>query len=347
MFNPNAYRDTDFGLESGESFEPEDADDALPVDTAGPHVMTVLGPIDPDDLGICLTHEHLGWKPTELDLHAPDYRLDHVERVAEELESFALRGGRSIVDATTADVGRNAAALHELARRVPLHIIASTGRHNHIYRDGQGDSPDADGLAVEFIDDLTRGMDGTSALAGMIAVGTGAAEISGVDEAVLVAAARAHLATGVPIAMQPGDTSKVHGILDRLELEGVDPSRVILQQMDRMPTVDAVIGLAARGASCSFDQIGKAGSEEDRARARTIVEVFGAGYGDSVLISQDLDRKSWSRADGGNPGLTYLLEWFTLMLMEAGAEAEMVRRLLIENPRRALCIVPGDRGQEY
>jgi phosphotriesterase-related protein len=347
MFNPNAYRDTDFGLESGESFEPDDADDALPVDTSGPHVVTVLGPIDPDDLGICLTHEHLGWKPTELDLHEPDYWLGHVERVAEELESFALRGGRSIVDATTADVGRNAAALHELARRVPLHIIASTGRHNAERLDTGGESPDADAMAVEFIEDLTRGMDGTLVQAGMIAAGTSAAGNSETDEAVLVAAAKAHLATGAPIAMQPGDISKAHGILDRLELEGVGPSRVILQRMDRIPTLDAVIGLAARGASCSFDQIGKAGLEEDRTRARTIVEVFGAGYGDSVLISQDLDRSSWLRAYGGNPGLTYLLEWFTLMLMEAGAEAEMVRRLLIENPRRALCLVPGDRGQEH
>ena len=63
-----------------------------------------------------------------------------------------------------------------------------------------------------------------------------------------------------------------------------------------------------------------------------------AGNGDHLLLSGDLARKSYLRAYGGGPGWAYLLERFTLLLMEAGLDAPTVRRLLVDNPDRALTI---------
>jgi hypothetical protein len=44
----------DFGLGPGESFEPEDAEDEEPFDRSRPHVLTLLGPIEPEELGIAM-----------------------------------------------------------------------------------------------------------------------------------------------------------------------------------------------------------------------------------------------------------------------------------------------------
>ncbi len=340
MFNPNSYRDTDFGLEHGESFEPEDADAAPVVDLSQPHVMTVLGPIEPDELGVCLTHEHLLSNPAAPGNGDPDDRLDHLERAAEELEAFALTGGRSIVDATTPDAGRNAAGLYELAQRVPLHIIATTGPGARRQPNARPGGVDVEAMAASAIQDLTEGMDGTPAKAGIISVGSATNGSVEGNEASYSAAATCHLATGAPLAVQLGDAGSAHASLDLLQRHGVATDRVILQHLDHVPSVEALIDITERGVWCSFDQIGKRDSEADAATAETIVDLFARGYGDALLISQGLDRKSQLSAYGGGPGLTYLLEWFTLALMEAGAEAAMVRRLLIENPLRALSIVP-------
>ena len=59
MWDPQAYRDTDYGLEAIDSFEPEDFNQGDDVDLSQPHIMTVLGPIEPDQLGVCQPWEHV------------------------------------------------------------------------------------------------------------------------------------------------------------------------------------------------------------------------------------------------------------------------------------------------
>src|SRR5690606_1098661 len=77
VWDPRSYEDTDYGLEAGESFEPEDAWDVeTGVSTDGPHVMTLLGPIDSIELGVCLHHVHLLCDPVAVSKDDPDYRLD-------------------------------------------------------------------------------------------------------------------------------------------------------------------------------------------------------------------------------------------------------------------------------
>lgn len=64
----------DFGLEEGERFEPLDEDEEL--DLSQPHVMTVLGPIDPGALGFTLHHEHVFNFVNPLAVDDPDQILD-------------------------------------------------------------------------------------------------------------------------------------------------------------------------------------------------------------------------------------------------------------------------------
>ncbi len=340
MFNPSSYRDSDYGLDTGETFEPGDADDVLLADTSLPHVMTVLGPIEPDELSVCLTQEYLLERRRPGDGKDSDSAPGHLDQAAQDLESFAFSGGRSVVDTRTADQGRDAARLYELAQRVPLHIIATTGRHG---RPELGDRVDADALGAEFIGDLTVGMDGTDSLSGLIAVEVAVDGSAWGEHPLIRAAAMAHRATGTPVAVHSGTPATASHTLEALEREGVAPHRVILRGMGRGVSAEEVIALAVSGAAVTVGGIGEGGTDGGADQAHAIIRVFEAGFGDSVLISRHHEAPSSPCVGDGTFGLNYLLERFALTLMEAGAEAAMVRQLFVENPRRALSVFPKGR----
>ena len=99
-------------------------------------VQTVLGPIDPDDLGVTMTHEHLlvstvgvYKEPTEASLKAKfeapfsieilgwllhgrginkdNSKLDHIPTIVKEVGLYKEFGGSALVDATSLGLGRD------------------------------------------------------------------------------------------------------------------------------------------------------------------------------------------------------------------------------------------------
>ncbi len=98
------------------------------------HVQTVLGPVDPADLGFTLPHEH-----TAISLWQIPGRWDYWELTADEpviraeLERFRDAGGRTLVDLTLPGVGRDPAWLTELSRASGLHLIMGGGWYRTAY----------------------------------------------------------------------------------------------------------------------------------------------------------------------------------------------------------------------
>ena len=341
MWERSTYEDTDYGLDPDESFEPAIIDDDESIDlTVDPHVMTVLGPLPPEELGVCLHHEHILCDPKAVTEDEPDFRLDDIDRASEELESFVTAGGRAILDASPRDYGRDLAGLREIAQRVPVHIIGVTGRHKDLHASRMENALDVDSLAAEYVSELKAGVGADAIRPGVIKLGTSLNEMTAVEEAATRAAARAHLLTGTPITTHLEAGTHAHQVLDVLEGEGVSPSRVILGHLDRSLDQKYITSLLNRGAFCSFDQIGKPHYGTDAARIAILLKLVEAGFADRLLISQDFARKSALTAYGGRPGLVFLLERFTVQLMEGGATADLVVRLLISNPSTALTIVP-------
>ena len=113
---------------------------------------------------------------------------------------------------------------------------------------------------------------------------------------------------------------------------------MILCHQDFLLDEERLIGLLDAGAWVSFDQVSKTEYARDTERAAMIARLVRAGFGNRLLISGDLDRRSYLRAHGGAPGLVYLVESFPLALMEAGLSAPDVRRLLVDNPADAFAI---------
>src|SRR3712207_2234406 len=92
------------------------------------YIQTVTGPVAADELGITYSHEHLVAHATpELIREDPDLALDDPDRVRPGLLMFRGLGGRTIVELTTVDYGRDVQALRQLALDTGVHIVAATG----------------------------------------------------------------------------------------------------------------------------------------------------------------------------------------------------------------------------
>lgn len=342
MWDPRSYEDTDYGLERGESFEPEQAWDVESgVSTDEPHVMTLLGPIDPNELGVCLHHVHLLCDPVALTEDEPDYRLDDEEKAEEEIEAFVTMNGRSLVDCSTRDYGRNIDGLVNIAGWVPVHLLTVTGRHKDLHASRMANATDIDALAQEFIAELRDGIGGHQARAGVIKVGTSLDTITDAERAAIEAAAIAHRDTGAPITTHTEDGTMALEQIELLGKRGVAPDRVIIGHLDRKPMDPAYLReIGDTGAFLSFDQIGTSDRFTDAERSKVILSLVEDGYGDQILLSEDYGRKSLLLAYGGEPGLAYLQEWFMVMLMETGLEAMTIRKMVVDNAARALTIHP-------
>src|SRR3954453_11155678 len=86
--------------------------------TEMPRIMTVLGPIDPAQLGGTYAHEHLLGGPPEwsADHGDADLTMLSLEAAQRELGLFKLAGGQSIVEMSTPEYNRRPEELRRLAQ---------------------------------------------------------------------------------------------------------------------------------------------------------------------------------------------------------------------------------------
>ena len=158
----------------------------------GPTVETVLGPVSADDFGPTLVHEHLlidlwpwfdapeaGASASEraiADLTVTDdplvmeivranpfavrdnLVLDDTTLAVVELARFAAAGGRTVVDLTLDEIGRDPAALRDIALRTGLNVVMGCGHYvGRAHPAGLADLPE-EAIRDEMIRDLTEGV---------------------------------------------------------------------------------------------------------------------------------------------------------------------------------------------
>src|SRR3954470_21699056 len=132
--------------------------EADPAANAGPHVQTVLGPVEPTALGWTLPHEH-----TAIALWHIANRWDYWELrrdepvIVDELAAFRAAGGGAIVDLTLDGVGRDPSWLAGLARPAGLQVVMGSGwyRGAHSPPEPLIDRRSVDALAEVIVRDAT------------------------------------------------------------------------------------------------------------------------------------------------------------------------------------------------
>ncbi len=305
-------------------------------------VRTILGDIDPSEVGVCMPHEHLITRPTEAVLNTPDQILmmDSVDAAVQILQDFKDAGGDTMGELTPKSWGRNTLGMVRASREVGAHVIATTGficQKLGIPHDMKYQSINE--VADEMIAEITEGMDGTEHKAGMVKAGTSYMKVTDSEEKVLRAAARAAIETGVPLHTH---TSTGTMGIEQIEIvtdEGLDPERMIIAHVDRNPDLWYHRQMLNKGVYLIYDGPGKAKYYPDSVRIELLRQLVDDGFANKLMISNDIGKRSYHPAYGGGPGHPWILKKFLPRLLDEGFSQETIDTFMRDNPARIYTMV--------
>jgi predicted metal-dependent phosphotriesterase family hydrolase len=319
-------------------------------------VRTVLGDIDPSELGVTYAHEHLiidGGRPV---LMNPDFDLGDVDAMVAEVGAAVELGLGAVVDGMPCDAGRNAAKLAEIARRTGIHVVAPTGLHHDRYYGPAHWSHrlEAEELADLFVADIVDGIDAndysgpvvrrTPHRAGVIKIGGSEGALTDRDRRVFEAAAITHGRTGAPILTHCERGTGALDQVDCLSADGVSLDHVALSHVDKVVDRGYHRELGATGATLEYDGSFRWGTEPN-GTLQLLEWMAEDDLLGSIVLGMDAARRGYYAAYGGAPGLTWLLDGFSNAMEERGLGAADRRRLFVENPARVFAFTPVDGGR--
>ena len=351
----------------------------------GELVQTVLGSVSADELGVTMAHEHLfvdatvNWvlprEPSRREVAEGPVTMERLGQLRRnpaasrdncilgdvgtaiaEVTDYRNLGGRTILDVSNDDIGRDAAALAYVSHATGVHVVAGCGHYIHRAHPPELEREPVESLAERLIGEITDGIGGTEVRAGIIGeIGT-SEPLHPREAKVLRAAAQAQRETGVAITLHVTNMNG-HDVLDVLEEAGADLAHVVVGHQDSLLAqgdlrlegiIEHLVSLAVRGSYVQFDTVGKEYSfpaladyrntfwfPSDRVRAQALKALVDAGIGDLLLLSQDVCSKVDLLRYGGF-GYGHILRTFARDVEEAGVAAGDVRRMLVDNPRRML-----------
>ncbi len=307
---------------------------------------TVLGDIDPSELGIVDAHDHLvihGGRPVQL---FPDFELSDVDKAVAELAPAQALGLRTVVDAMPADCGRDVLMLAEVARRSGLNVIAPTGLHHERYYHDRHWSArlSAEEIGGLFVADIDEGIDEldyngpivkrTPHKAGVMKIAGSTDGLSGRDEKVFAAAAMAQTQTGCPILTHcEGGTGALEQI-EWLVKHGGDPAHIVLSHVDKIVDRQYLHDIADTGARVEYDQ-GFRWGEKANGTLQLLEWAAEDGLLGHITLGLDAARQKYWIEYGGSPGWIYLLGEFADLMRERGLGDTEQHTLLVEAPRGA------------
>jgi predicted metal-dependent phosphotriesterase family hydrolase len=309
------------------------------------YVQTVLGRIDPSDLGFTLPHEHTQTAIWHIESRWDYWQLTRDEPVIlAELDRFRAVGGGSLVDLTLPGIGRDPAWLVGIAQASGLNIVMGSGWYRTAYYPVEAliDRRSVDDLADELVREATDGVGGSGVRPGIIGeIGTDKPWVSPAEERVHRAAARAALRTGRSITTHSVMSPVGLAQLRIFEEEGFDPGRVVLGHSDSYPVLAHYLEVIRRGASIEFDFLGMSFTPVEQHGEDRLIEILldllSAGHADRLLLSQDVCHDSQLKRYAGH-GYVYLAETFLPRLRAAGVSDAEIETMTVANPRRVLTI---------
>lgn len=299
-------------------------------------IETTLGPVPVSSLGKVNCHEHIIIDGGLTVIKEPDFRLDNVQRAAEEIERWKEAGGGLIVDTMPPGCGRNVDKLIEVSQITRVPIVVPTGFHKSIYYvpNHWQHHYDEETISDLLLKEVTEGADRnnydgpvvqrSNIKAGIIKIATDYQNITPLTRKLIRATGAVHRQTGTPVLVHTELGTVANETLDLLEAAGVPPARVVLSHIDRNPDFHLHRQLAGRGAFLQYDTPGRIKYQPEQVVIDLMRRLFDAGYGSKITLGGDTARRSYWKSYGGGPGVDYLLTTFSKRLREEGfSEAEL------------------------
>lgn len=312
-------------------------------------VNTVLGAIPAEELGIVAIHEHIGYgmPGSELDSRWWKTPEQAYEETVPKLRRFRELGGGTFVDVTGICNGRDVDYYKSLSSKTGVHIVACTGFVGGDTALAHFARASVEYLTEVFVHEITVGIGTTGSLAGVIKVGVSrGGRMTELDRRIYRAAARAALATGVPILTHLAIDAETAIAIFREE--GLPLDRVLFGHADdgvnAHKTRDTWI--AAQGGRVGFDTFGYETELPDppfwarprQERLDHFLRFIGEGHLDKVLASADANCSplGWPGVKGHT--VNYIFEQLIPDLRRAGLDDATISRIFVENPADFLSI---------
>lgn len=325
---------------------------ALPPGDVTGKILTVRGPIQPEDFGTVLIHEHVLVDFIGADKTSPDRwnRAEVVQRVLPYLQEIKTLDVQSLVECTPAYLGRDPVLLKTLSEQTGLHLLTNTGYYaaaGNKFLPPQAYTETAEQLAQRWIGEFNDGIDGTGVRPGHMKISVNAPKrtLEALDQKIITAAGLTHRQTGLTITSHTGLAQPAREQLDLLHGLGVHPSAFIWTHAQAEAftnkTLEPYAELAQRGAWVSLDGVG-----DDNAGTYAEILLFlkEKTLLNRVLLSHDA---GWYRPGVATPGepnggefrpFTAIFKVLLPRLRAAGFSETDLRQLLVKNPAEAFTI---------
>ncbi len=297
-------------------------------------IMTTLGPMSADELGMLLPHEHVF-----VDLRTwdqPGYgEADPAAVIAlmtPEIERARAAGVTAIVECSTVGVGRRADIDRAVSASTGFPLVVPTGIYREPWVPAWAHEASEDALFDWMLGELDDEIPGSGVQAGWIKLSAGDDGMTACETKILRAAARAAKATNSVIGSHTIRGRVVRDQLDIIEAAGLAPDRFIWIHTQAEPSSSLHMEVARRGAWIEYDAIGS-DDFDDTWFVERIVGALAAGLGGRLLLSQDRGAYDPAQPGGGTPRpYTYLTERFLPQLRSAGLDEAEITRLTQRNP---------------
>lgn len=318
----------------------------------------MLGDIKPEEMGFTYSHEHIVCRPPHWEERGQvDLLLDDVQKSQNEVALFKKAGGKTIVDATAVDYGRDPAAVRDISKATGVQIIGTAGFNKGFLWDAKMpnenrtfadwiEKTSVDDLARFVIDEVNLGMNGTDVRGGQVKFGTGYNSISPLEIKTIRAVCRAHLETGAPMHAHTEAGTMALEQIEYLREEGVELSNISFGHMDRNPDTWMHRKIAETGAYLCFDGIAKVKYNAESVRIRCILDLVKAGHQKQILVSGDTARRSYYYSYTYAVGLPYIITtWVPRLVQQANDEGidgmKLAEDIFINNPRECFTFKKG------
>ena len=339
-------------------------------------VQTVLGLVDPVELGVTFTHDHLLVstdhmvdRPAEasarhlyhqpVTLESLAYRKYHFGRVAavsgledvelaiDEANLFKQYGGGTIVEPSSMGIGRDPVGLARISRATGVKIVMGGSFYVDAAHPADMSQRDESELVEKIVQDIVEGVDGTGIRSGVIGEVGCTWPLTDNERKVLRASGRAQRITGAPLLIHPGRNE--HAPLEIIEVlseVGADLGRTIIGHLDRTVFEKSTLRrMAESGIYMEWDLFGK---EESYYGANTGIDMPGD--------AKRMDDISWIASEGyedkivvahdidskdrltvyGGHGYFYILSHIVPRMRQRGFTDEAIRKILVDNPARVM-----------
>ncbi|KAJ8377993.1 hypothetical protein AAFF_G00249300 [Aldrovandia affinis] len=339
-------------------------------------VQTVLGAVDPGQLGRTMTHEHLTmsfeccyfppapgdkavaeapiemrnlfWlKQNPYGSHENLLLCQETDAVKEELLFYRRSGGGTIVENTTAGISRDVTTLKRLAKETGVHIVAGAGFYVDVTHSDETRKMTVEKLTDIIVSEVLHGTDGTSVKCGVIGeIGT-SWPITDSEKKVLKATAHAQAQLGCPVIIHPGRNPVAPAaVVQILQEAGGDISKTVMSHLDRTIFDEGeLLEFAKMGSYLEYDLFGmellnypyKLEVDMPSDSQRVKTLAFLVAEGYEDRIVIAHDIHTKNRLTKyGGHGYSHILNNIVPKMLTRGINQNQVDKILIENPKHWL-----------